>query len=365
MNSACDCCVKPPSPYVMRLSAVGKYLACNSDGGCGFRDGDTIYERAETVFTYPSEGQPDFIPEDFNGETFTLIETATISGCAPPTGNLICDYNSNIDDRPPPPFRSDPPIYSNPRAECELCTPAEDFPEYWMGDTPVTFWFPPAAPPPPNSVDSNNGIYYGFPIDNWPIGRVIAAGASIGVGGYLKNTFLMKWRFEHTFTPTCYLKVWFIKRIRTFNYSSTQEDYIMGNGGGLTTNYPPTTTYEVLPYTYEWNPTQTPCIGKSGDNDDGGVFNEYAGSNPYVDVIASNNINDDYPIVYGAEQETEDPMNYCDGPKTLADISIAVWKYSFIKNYEPEDPSEGFPFVADTSGRTQRNGFPLDGFGAL
>jgi hypothetical protein len=225
-----------------------------------------------------------------------------------------------------------------------------------MGNSPVTFWLPP---------DSSSSIYYGFPGSNWPVGRVITAGASIGFGGYIKNTHIMKWRYEHTFTPTCYLKVWFVKRIRTISYSSGP-DFLYGSGflNNLTLQaYPPSVTYEVLPYVYEWNPSQTPCIGRNGDSDngEGGVINEYDGEDPYGEVISTNNRNAMYPIIHGAEQEAEDPLDYCNDHKTLADISVSVWKYSFIKDYEPEDPSLGYPFLQDTSGRSKLNGFPVQG----
>jgi hypothetical protein len=362
----------------MRFSAIGKYYACNNTqcGGffSGYRDGDIIYERAQTLYTYPAPGQPSWIPDIFNGETFTTDTTVTVSGCAPPVTNLVCNTISNSNQLPPPPRRQGPTTLSQPRSECALCTPAANFPSYWVGNTPITFWNPPSGNNPlPMSVDGNDGWFRQG-------GNHLKIGASIGYGGYLKNTHVMKWRFEHTFTPMCYLKVWFIKRIRTMDYNQSvlspsnpyyagKPDYLVSYGTIGTIikeNFPPSSTYEVLPYVYEWNPSQTPCIGKNGDSDDGdgGVINEYDGEDPYGEVISTNNRNAMYPIIHGAEQEVEDPIQYCGGPRTLSDIRIAVWKYSFVKGYEPDDPSYGWPFITpDTSGRTKLNGFPVQGDG--
>jgi hypothetical protein len=324
----------------MRLSGVGKYFFANNSA-CGFRDGNTVYKKAETIFTYLS------------GETFTVTETATnsFSNCV-----MNCIYESNVENAPTDlgaPIIS-PTTYSEPQEKGELCSPAEEFPEYWIGDFPITSFQPPF-------ITFFAGTFNASGTYNFPYG-----GASIGLNGYDKTNMQFKWRFEHTFSATCYLKVWFTRRIRKYNYPTPSLDHLINFGSQVNAELVlQETQYEVLPYIYEWNPTETPCIGKQGDND-GGIINPYSGNNPYADVIAATGdvvkMNKNYPIIYGAEQTIEDPITYCPEPRTSADIFIDVYKYSFIREYEPENPSEGYPFAPDVSGRTKKNGFPVDGF---
>lgn len=124
----------------------------------------------------------------------------------------------------------------------------------------------------------------------------------------------VKFRIVHNPTSTCYLKVWFVKKIT----KTIRNTFCDPSVPFIETNI----SYEDLDYTYEWNggtAYQNQCI-QGGV----GVYSPDA-------------------IIYGEEQTIEIPTPNPSQREFGVSEQILIKKVSFIKDYEPANPPESMP----------------------
>jgi hypothetical protein len=150
-------------------------------------------------------------------------------------------------------------------------------------------------------------------------------------GGNIESKRKAKLRIEFYPSPSCYLKVWFIKRVRT---------YVSATSGSSKCNLPNVLVEEVYlknMQSFIWNGT---------GNDGICIDDQSVGSFPYN--AWENLITEDIVEL--------NPTITTNG--TGIDESVRILKYSFLENYEPDDPPNEFPFVGGIDPRCNKNGIP-------
>jgi hypothetical protein len=155
--------------------------------------------------------------------------------------------------------------------------------------------------------------------DNTPQSISVFAGSS--VYGNLKSRETMQFKFAHTPSPTCYLKVWFRKRTRTYTAAENE-------CGPFFSGSP---TDEVEDSVYTW-------IG------------ENQGDKLCVDLP----LNDDNITPAQVVYDTTQTVTASAGNGESVEVQFYILKWSFVRGYEPNDPEEG-------DQGCKPNGFPLCG----
>jgi hypothetical protein len=141
----------------------------------------------------------------------------------------------------------------------------------------------------------------------------------------------VKFRVIHNPTATCYLKVWFRKKIVTRYRGIDCPDSLIPWHGG-----PPKITFEDLAYTYEWD-------GSSNSLN--------------LCIPSDKSIYDLESIIYGGEQVMDLPQPDVSLREYGINESVFIKKMSFIKGYEPPDPP---PVYSDVTQEFHQNGFGTD-----
>jgi hypothetical protein len=175
----------------------------------------------------------------------------------------------------------------------------------------------------------------------------IGSSHSVSVYGNNRTKTISRFRIKnHQPTISCYLKIWFRKRIVRRNIVSKTEP-IYG---------PEVITYEDIPYTYEWIGTGNPCFedeNKIFNDPDNLIENEdsefiefetnflpnedsleaFAEWATALNETASEDLGDSEETSWGSSLP-----RITDGPPFIGGIATAYfeYKYSFVKDYEPE-----------------------------
>lgn len=155
--------------------------------------------------------------------------------------------------------------------------------------------------------------------DNTPQSISVFAGSS--VYGNLKSRETMQFKFAHTPSPTCYLRVWFRKRTTTYTAAENECGPIFSGSG----------TAEVEDSVYTW----------TGENQ---------GDKLCVDLP----LNDDNITPAQVVYDTTQTVTASAGNGESVEVEFYILKWSFVRDYEPNDPEEG-------DQGCKPNGFPLCG----
>lgn len=165
-------------------------------------------------------------------------------------------------------------------------------------------------------------VIEGPPADPLPEGQGYSGEAfkSYNEDGRIKSEQYVRYRLVHTPSPSCYMKVWFVKQVVDS----------LWNAPDISTQY----FIDLEPY--EWN-------GASGSNG-------YCLTNSQKFNTDKENI-----IIAG------DIFDLDVGDVSLGyerHVSIAIRKFSVVKGYEPDEPTLGYPFINDDSGRCNYGEYP-------
>jgi hypothetical protein len=162
-------------------------------------------------------------------------------------------------------------------------------------------------------------------------------------GGQSKDFRKIRFRVNCSPPPaTCYLKIWFILKIQKFDGGKEINGSILCEPQN---DFQPTTSYQIIPI--EFVPSGNPCINNTTKSICG-EENIYKSDWMELSIVDS--------IGGGSTSNAfyESSIKSGDGET----VQVAIHKFSYLPEYEPEDPSPNYPFETNTVVREKVDGFP-------
>ena len=339
MSSACNCCESIPPVISFEIeSKIGVCSGCGVEGG-GENRSVTF---AETNCTK-------------GGTINSRINVAYISELIYSSLKLTDNFGARLKISPTCfPSHVTQRIHTcDLGSSCDPCYPAFSFgsqcceDEYIGGSSCCTGASRPTVALLSNPVNSCNLDFTDWTSDTSSIPSNVVSSHNVSVYGNNRTKTISRFRIKnHQPTITCYLKIWFRKKIITrYIISKTQPIY-----------GPEQITYEDIPYTYEWEGTGNPCFEdetKTYNHPDNLVENEDSEFIEFETDFLPNEDSleafDDWSLALSESTTTDlgdaEELSWganlpqiTEGPPFIGGIATAYleYKYSFVKDLEPE-----------------------------